>query len=102
MGLDYTEIIMWLEQDFNIEIDDESIAKQEYETVGGLYFYILERMKKQSSTIACPNVPVFFHLRDAFVNCAHVDKSAIKTSTQLKCLIPIVGRKKVCNKFSKK
>lgn len=93
MGLEYTELIMACEEEFSVIIEPTREEMAGLETVGGLSQYIF-RLLQGRRTYRCPNVPIFFAVRDSLVNLELATKSQIKPSTRLVALFPFVGRRR--------
>lgn len=90
MGLDYVEVIMEIEDLFQIEIDDEAGAK--IRTVGDLYEVVLEKLDQQrlvaQTTGGCPTIPPFLNIRNAIVSLVPVERKAVRPSSHLEDLLP--------------
>ncbi|MCF6284044.1 MAG: hypothetical protein L3K26_02490 [Candidatus Hydrogenedentes bacterium] len=97
MGLEYLEITMACEEEFDFTFSEEAFATGEMDTVGGFYRHIMHALQSrpvQSPPIApCPNVPVFFALRTALVEKLNVEKSRITPRAELSELIPLRNRR---------
>ncbi|MCG6154809.1 hypothetical protein [Rubinisphaera margarita] len=90
MGLDYVEVIMEIEDLFQIEIDDEACAP--IRTVGDLYEVVLEKLDQQreaaQATGGCPTIPPFLNIRNAIVSLAPVERKNVRPSSRLEDLLP--------------
>lgn len=101
MGLDAVEIVMEMEEEFDLTIPDSEA--QEIETVGDLYRYVLGRLGLDDDppatpvTLAvpgepCPNLVVFHRLRRSLMHACGIARGAVKPSADLADLLPIRRR----------
>ncbi len=91
MGLDTVELVMEIEEAFDISIPDDRASKML--TVGDVYNFILE--KTADSTLkssTCLTAAAFYELR-RHVRSLGLSHSSIRPKTQLDRVIPLIGRR---------
>ncbi len=91
MGLDTVELVMEIEEAFDISIPDDRASKML--TVGDVYEFILE--KTADSTLksdTCLSAAAFYELRK-HVRSLGLSDSKIRPKTKLDCVIPFIGRR---------
>jgi hypothetical protein len=87
VGLDTVELVIEVEQTFDIVIDDRDA--EQITTVGGLYQYVLTRLEgKASPTPTCKSAAVFFRLRRALCESLGIERERVRLSTAIEDLIP--------------
>lgn len=89
MGLEVTELLMACEEEFGVDFEGHEREPNDIETVGDLHRCILSRLT-QSQTRNCPNVPVYFSLREALVINMPIVESTIRPDTKLLDLLSSV------------
>jgi hypothetical protein len=92
MGLDTVELVMEIEEAFDISIPDERASKML--TVGDVYEFLLE--KTADSTLKssiCLTAVTFYDLRRQ-LHSLGLSHSEIRPKTKLDRLIPLTGRRK--------
>lgn len=91
MGLDTVELVMEIEEAFDISIPDDRASKML--TVGDVYEFILE--KTADSTLkssTCLSAAAFYDLR-RHVRSLGLSYSEIRPKTELDRVIPVIGRR---------
>jgi acyl carrier protein len=88
MGLDVVELIMEVEEEFDITIEDRDAEK--IGTVGLLYHYVLRRLGV--GLPVCPSASRFYRLRRTLLDLGQIDRRAIRPSARLDDLLPPDGR----------
>lgn len=99
MGLDVVELVMAVEDEFEIRLDDHF---GDIRTVGDLHDVIWQQLKESrihNLKDACPSFPPFFATRDALMFLAKVDRKLIRPSTQLADLVEIKNRRTYWTQF---
>ena len=101
MGLDYVELVMAVEEAFEIEIEDE--AYQSVETVGDLHELVLVRLAARRDEardpVACARVPAFNRIRRALIEVAGVERRDVRPAAALDELVPREGRRAAWEKL---
>lgn len=91
MGLDTVELVMEIEEAFDISIPDDHASKML--TVGDVYEFILEKTADSAlKSSTCLSAAAFFALR-RHVSALGLSPSEIRPKTQLDCVIPLIGRR---------
>lgn len=104
MGLDTVELVIEVEEEFNIKIGDRDAEK--ILTVGQLHDYIVERLPPNSpwnvtpagqltATEPCLTAAAFYRLRRAFAEVSGHARCAIRPTTPIHERIPAWGRRKL-------
>ncbi len=95
MGLDAVEIVMEVEETFDISIEDKDAEK--LRTVGDLYRYILARIELQEkvpgAAPVCLKSRVFYRFRAALLGGFGVDRRSVNPTKPIEQLVPIAGRR---------
>lgn len=91
MGLDAVELVMSVEDAFQINISDEEASKTR--TVGELYDLVLSKIKikgthDEESSRRCLTSAAFYRVRRAMVQVLHIDRRKITPKTELLDLLP--------------
>lgn len=98
MGLDTVELVMEIEEAFDISIPDDRASKML--TVGDVYEFILE--KTADSTLksdTCLSAATFYEFRK-HVHSLGLSHSEIRPKTKLDRVIPFIGRRTYWQKLS--
>ena len=91
MGLDTVEIVMEIEEAFDISIPDDLASKML--TVGDVYEFILERTSDSTlKSSTCLTAAAFYDLR-RHVRSLGLTHSPIRPKTKLDVAIPLIGRR---------
>jgi len=85
MGLDSVELIMNIEETFDLTIPDQEAEK--FQTVGDIYRYVLERIQVDDSP-GCLSSKAFYRLRRVLIESFEAPRSSIRPTTRLDVLIP--------------
>jgi len=80
MGLDVAEIVMTVENEFQIQIHDEALSH--VHTVGDMSAYVAQAVGDSTSR-ECPSLRVFLTLRRAMLQVLDVTRSDLRPSTPL-------------------
>ena len=91
MGLDYVELLLAVEDSFQIHIADEEADT--LSTVGDLYKLVIAKLQGQDSK-RCPTSAAFYRTRRGIVETLAIDRRKIKPSTPLETILPLSGRRK--------
>jgi hypothetical protein len=86
MGLDTVEVIMRIEEAFDITIPDEDAEK--IQTIGDAERYLINRIQVEGDSAPCLSSATFYRLRRALMEVCGVDRDCIRTSTRVEDLIP--------------
>src|SRR5262245_25707207 len=111
MGLDTVELVIEVEEEFNIKINDRDAEK--VLTVGQLHDYIVERLPLNSPwkitpagelalAEPCLTAAAFYRLRRAFAEVSGHAHSAIRPATPIHERIPAWGRRKLWKRARQK
>ncbi len=91
MGLDTVELVMEIEEAFDISIPDDRASTML--TVGDVYEFILEKTADSSlKSSTCLTAAAFYDLR-RHVRSLGLSHSSIRPKTQLDRVIPLIGRR---------
>lgn len=102
MGLDIIEMIMDIEEAFDIKIPDE--AAERIRTVGECHLYVLGRIQERISKrpadekprpAKCVSSHVFYRFRRAFQRVCGVTKADVRLDRPLKDILPGTNRRKI-------
>jgi len=103
MGLDMVELLMAVEETFEIEVGDEEF--QTVSTVGDLHGLVMakiaERNGESKDPIECAKVPTFNRLRRAFIDVARVGRGDVRPSVPIDSLVEPQGRRAAWAKLGK-
>jgi acyl carrier protein len=99
MGLDTVELVMEIEEAFNITIPDADAEK--IQTVGDLYRYLMLRLNferqaadvNDPTTFQCLSALAFYRFRRRLISNLKIPRRDIRVDTQLDTLIPPANRK---------
>jgi len=97
MGLDSVELLLEVEETFDISIPDEEVCQ--ISTVGELHKSILEKMRTKGSLTGCGTQKSFYKLRRTLTNCFADDRCKIRTHTPTEEIFPLTNRKKLWKQF---
>jgi acyl carrier protein len=92
MGLDGVELVMAVEEEFQIAISDSEVA--ECTTVGKLVKLVHSRLR-HSNTEPCPSQHSFYLARQKLISFLHIPREKIKPETKLEEIIPKKNRKRL-------
>jgi acyl carrier protein len=90
MGMDTVEMVMAIEETFDITIPNEQAEK--IVTVGDAYRYILSRVKLDDSS-PCLTASAFYRIRRALVDTVGVGREQVRPASSVDDLIPREGRR---------
>ena len=90
MGLDVVELIMAIEDSFEIAIEDAEAEK--IVTVGDIQSFVLARLPSAGKGV-CLSSHAFYRLRRKLLTVTNAERSAIRPSTRLEDLFPREGRR---------
>src|SRR4051812_13161278 len=85
MGLDTVELVMELEDEFEISIPDEDAAK--IQTLGDTLGYILYLLRDRQQLV-CPSARAFYKVRRELMTTCGVDRGAIHPDSRIGDLLP--------------
>lgn len=94
MGLDTVELIMRVEEEFDITIED---AEAEYCVTPGTMCALIERklgIIEANKRSFCPTSRAFYRVRRELVACG-IERAHIKPQAQLNAVLPLAGRDKM-------
>ncbi len=91
MGLDYVELILAVEDSFQIHIADEEANT--LSTVGDLHKLVVAKLQGQD-TKRCLTSAAFYRTRRGIVETLAIDRRKIKPSTPLEAILPLSIRRK--------
>ncbi len=92
MGLDYVDIIIQIEEKFNIEISDKEAIT--VKTVGDLHTLVLRKISSYNPD-ACPTSIAFYQFRRTLCETHGYARETITPSSRLNDLFPAVNRKTI-------
>jgi hypothetical protein len=90
MGMDSVELVMAVEETFEIKSDDDDFP--EIRTVGYLHDLIVARVSHSPNGRRCLSPGVFCKLRSALMNNFNIVRSNIRLGTPMDSLIPKTDR----------
>lgn len=94
MGLDAVELIMEIEQAFDIQIPDEPASN--IRTVGELFDFLVTQIRGEApSRDVCLSAAAFYLIRRAACDRLHLDRRHIRPSTRLESVVPVENRRAV-------
>lgn len=96
MGLDFVEIVMEVEEAFNIKIRDDDVV--ELRTVGDFQHYICAQFEAKKSQ-RCASTTAFLRLRRALMAAAGIDRKEIRLESSVPELVPSSIRRSVWNQI---
>jgi len=85
MGLDTVELVMELEDEFEISIPDADAEK--LETLGQTFDYILSRLRDRQELV-CPSARAFYKVRRELMTTCGIPREAIQPDSQIGDLLP--------------
>jgi acyl carrier protein len=92
MGLDTVELVMEIEEAFDITIPDQEAEK--IQTIGQAYHYILARLDGPvDGTARCLSAATFYRLRRKLMGCLRIERRRIRPASALEDLIPAANRR---------
>ncbi|KAB0664250.1 hypothetical protein F6V25_13845 [Oryzomonas japonica] len=97
MGLDAVELVMAVEEEFQIAISDSEAC--ECTTVGKLVELVHSRLRHTSKG-PCPSQHSFYIARQKLIEITHIPRHQIKPDTNLGDIIPRKKRKKLWKKVT--
>lgn len=92
MGLDGLELIMAIEEEFQIAITEEESSK--IETPNNLTDLVFSKLRKSSQEV-CPSQHGFYTVRKTLIKHLSVQRNEVGVETNLSELIPSKSRKKI-------
>ncbi len=94
MGLDGVELVMEIEEVFNVKIPDEVAEKMRY--VGDVYQYLLDNQSNDVSGRAniCLTAVTFYKLRRLWIAELHVNRGNLRPDTRTDSILPSLKRRK--------
>lgn len=97
MGLDGVELVMQVEEEFEISIADSDYSQ--IATVGCLHQYILQQLEIRHQSYlthqTCPSVPAFVETRRAITMLLPIERKMVRPTTQLATILPRRSRRHV-------
>lgn len=94
MGLDTVELVMEVEETFDISIDDRDA--EEIVTLGDLHRYVVARLALKDRKIhPCPTAAVFYRLRRALMAVVPIDRRRIRPASRVEDFVPAGRRREV-------
>lgn len=84
MGLDAVELVMEVEDRFNVKLADSECSR--VRTVADLAALVISRLPRPSGI--CPTARTFFELRSQMVNGAGVERRLVRPKARLETLFP--------------
>ncbi len=97
MGLDIVELVMAIEDTFEISINDP--AAEKILTVGDLHAFVMSRLPP-SSNRSCLTSHAFYRIRSALVEQAGSTRSCVTPGAPLAKLLPVEGRREAWSRLS--
>ena len=98
MGLDAVELIMAVEEAFDIEIPDREAEK--LGTVGQMYAFIVNKLAFDQSR-RCLSSAVFYRARQALIDLSGVPRQSVSPSAPMEALLPSGGRRSAWQNLSR-
>ena len=99
MGLEYTEILMAVADEFGITIEDRA-ASQSIRTVGDLYAYVLGEIRRPGDSCRCITPGNFVAFRKALTQRLNLSKKDIQLDSELQDLVPREQRRRIWPKMT--
>ncbi len=103
MGLDLVEIVMALEDEFEIEITESAWSEKwsfaKGFTAGDIYEFVLQQVDKKKLETPCPNVKNFYRLRRTLTEVAGIERRQVKPEEEIAALLPLARRRKLWKKL---
>jgi acyl carrier protein len=101
MGLDSAELVMEIEEAFDIRIPDEVAEKMV--TVGDVYRYVLEHTPGDTNRrpSVCLTAVTFYKLRRLFMADLGIDRRRLRTDTSIESLLPPLDRRETWSRLAK-
>lgn len=93
MGLDGVELVMNIEDEFDIKIEDEATVS--LQTIGDLARYVTWQLRSKWPRVSCPTTKSFYEIRRLLRQKLPVKRRDIRPSTRLNELIPRRLRRRI-------
>ncbi len=100
MGLDGVELVVEVEDEFDIKIEDEAAASMQ--TIGDLARYVTWQMRSKWPRVSCPTTKCFYEVRGLLLDKLRVKRRDVRPSTRLIDLIPCRLRRRIVRSLSKR
>lgn len=100
MGLDGVEIVMEVEDEFDVTIEDEVAAS--LQTIGDVARYVTWHMRSKWPRVSCPTTKSFYEIRRLLREKLPVKRNDIRPSTRLNELIPCRLRWRILKSLSRR
>ena len=100
MGLDLVELVMEVEEAFDIELPDDRVSQML--TVGDLYDYIVESKRDTVSSRKCLSAATFYMIRRAVAAETGVAPRQIQPRTSVHETLPVTGRRALWARLQKR
>ncbi len=101
MGLDTVELVMRIEETFDITIPDAEAEK--IQTIGQLYHYLLARFHgEERVTSRCLSAATFYGLRRGLMRSFRTPRREVRPESALETLIPAMGRRSEWKRLGEK
>ena len=100
MGLDSVELVMEVEDAFNISIPDNEAS--EIRTIGDMYACVLAKVDKHRAKESCVSQRLFYKLRRCLIEQANVSCNRIRPGEFTEKYFPRRGRNQLWKQFSEK
>lgn len=101
MGLDAVELIMEVEETFDLSIEDDEYVR--FKTVGDLHQFLVEKFavmqELQVKAGGCLSLAPFLDVRRTLVALANIDRSSVRPKTSLETVIPLRCRRQLWNEL---
>jgi hypothetical protein len=103
MGLDPIELIMDVEEAFDLTIPDQEAEKMV--TVGHMYRYVLARLEERGtvwrSSGRCPSQIAFHQFRRILVEGMEIERGAVRLATPLGQIVGVEGRSEAWDRLGR-
>jgi len=100
MGLDITEMIMEIEETFNIRIEDRDAER--IRTVGELHAYLLTKTSPRQRVEGCLSSHLFYRFRRAIQEQYGMPRQLITPNTPLNAFLPETDRREHWERFTQR
>lgn len=97
MGLDSVELVMEIEESFDIIIPDEDASK--ILTVGDMHSYVIDKLKQSGLESGCATQRAFYLLRRNIIKELSPTQKKIKPKDLTECYFPKKDRKRSWKKY---
>lgn len=95
MGLDMLEIVMEVEDEFDIKIADEAATSMRQ--IGDMARFVTWKLRSRWPRVPCPTARSFYVFRKALLECVPVNRRDVRPASKLAEIIPVWSRRRLLN-----